>query len=120
MAEIQRQIIKQSGRNAATRLFHAKNDKETIAAWKSDLNRILQVFNVCSATSVWLFLTANFQTELAMITHVTVSDVHHGVVTTHTMVSDLHHNMVKNQEGNIDQRRSVSDICTLFHYRMNN
>ena len=48
VAEIQSKVIKQSGRNAASRLFHARNDKETIAAWKSELNRILIVFNVCS------------------------------------------------------------------------
>ena len=50
VAEIQRRVIKQSRRNVVSRLFHAKNDKETIAAWKSDLNRILHVFNVCSVT----------------------------------------------------------------------
>jgi len=46
IAEIQRKVIKQSGRNSASRLFYAKYDKETIAAWKMDLNRILQIFNV--------------------------------------------------------------------------
>ena len=46
MAEIQKRVIKQSGRNALSRLFHAGNDKETIAAWKAELNRILVVFNV--------------------------------------------------------------------------
>jgi len=46
VAEIQKKIIKQSRRNPAARLLYAKNDKETITAWKSDLNRILQVFNV--------------------------------------------------------------------------
>jgi len=51
VAEIQNNVIKQSGRNAASRLFHARNDKETIAAWKSELNRILVIFNVCSVPS---------------------------------------------------------------------
>ena len=46
VAEVQRKVIKQSGRNSALRLFHAKKDKETIAAWKVDLNRILHIFNV--------------------------------------------------------------------------
>ena len=32
-----------------SRFLHSRNDKEVIAAWKSDLNRLLQVFNVCSA-----------------------------------------------------------------------
>jgi hypothetical protein len=48
VAEIQRKVIKQSGRNAVSRLLHAKSDKETIAGWKLELNRILQVFNVRS------------------------------------------------------------------------
>ena len=53
MAEIQREVIKQSGRYTATRLLHVKNDKEAIAAWKLDLNRILQVFNVRVLIHVW-------------------------------------------------------------------
>ena len=46
MAEIQGKVLNQSRRNIASRLFHAKNDKDAIAAWKLDLNRILHVFNV--------------------------------------------------------------------------
>jgi hypothetical protein len=48
LAEIQRKIIKKGKRNAASRLLHAKNDKEMIATWKSDLNKILLVFNARS------------------------------------------------------------------------
>jgi hypothetical protein len=48
VAEIQGKVIKQSKRNAFSRLLHAKNDKETIAGWKSELNRILHVFTVRS------------------------------------------------------------------------
>ena len=43
-------VIKRSGRNAVSRLFNAKNDQEAIAAWKSDLDMTLKVFNVRSAT----------------------------------------------------------------------
>ena len=46
MEEIQQRIVKQGKRGAISRHFHAKNDKDKIAAWRSDLNRILQVFNV--------------------------------------------------------------------------
>jgi len=46
VAEIRGKIAKQSGRNAVSRFFHAKDDKDTIATWKSDLNRTLTVFNV--------------------------------------------------------------------------
>ena len=42
--------MKQSGRHKATRFLHAKNDKDILASWKSDLNEILRIFNlnVCS------------------------------------------------------------------------
>ena len=46
LAEIQREIIKKGKRNVVSRLVHAKNDKEAIATWKSDLCRILHIFNV--------------------------------------------------------------------------
>ena len=46
LAEIQRKIIKKDKQNAVSRLFHAKSAKEMIAGWKSDLNKILLVFNV--------------------------------------------------------------------------
>jgi len=51
VAEIQKRVIKRSKRNVVSRLFHAKNDKEAIAGWKSELNKILVIFNVCSVPS---------------------------------------------------------------------
>jgi hypothetical protein len=48
LAEIQSKVIEKGKRNVVSRLFHVKSDKETIAAWKSDLNKILLVFNVRS------------------------------------------------------------------------
>jgi len=100
VGEIQRKVIKRSGRNPASRLLHAKNDKETITTWKLDLNRVLRVFNVRSIVSVSLLLTPHFQTELA--------------VNTHVIVSDIHRNMLKSQEETDGRLRSVSDIRTLF------
>ena len=50
--EIQENIIKRSKRNPISRRYHAKNDKEAIATWRSDLNGIRRVFNVRSVTSV--------------------------------------------------------------------
>ena len=50
--EIQRRIIKQSKRNVISRHLHARIDKDKIAAWRMDLVRILQVFNVRSIVSV--------------------------------------------------------------------
>ena len=60
MAEIQKNIIERGRRNGLSRMFHAKNDKETIATWRVDLNGILHVFNVRGVTLGWLPLTANF------------------------------------------------------------
>ena len=57
MVAIQEKVIKQSKRNVFFRHFYAKNDKEKIAAWKADLNRILNIFNVGFIVSVWLLLT---------------------------------------------------------------
>ena len=46
MAEIQGKIDEQAGRNAISRILHAKNVKEMVVTWRMDLNRILDVFNV--------------------------------------------------------------------------
>jgi hypothetical protein len=75
VAEIQTKVIKQSGRNAVSRLLHAKDDKETIVGWKSELNRILHVFNVRSVAFARPSLIVLFQTELIMNIHVNVSDI---------------------------------------------
>ena len=56
VAEIQEKIVEKDRRNLLSRLTHAKNDKEAIVAWRSDLNRVLHVFNVRSpAASILLF-----------------------------------------------------------------
>ena len=113
MAEIEKKILKQSKRNVVSRHLHAKNDKEKIASWKSDLGRILQVFNVRPIISVLLLLTLDPQTELAINTHVTVSEIHQGVVNTHAIVSDIHRTMVKGQEVADGRNLLVSDTDTL-------
>ena len=46
MTGIQEKVLKQSRRNGVSRLLHAKRDKETIATWRADLNRLLNVFTV--------------------------------------------------------------------------
>ena len=79
-------IVKQSKRGVISRLFHAKNDKEKIATWRSDLTRILHVFNVCSIVSAWRSLTLHSQTELTVNTRATVPD-------THVIVSELDRNV---------------------------
>ena len=47
-----------SGRHRITRFVHSRNDKDMIAGWKSDLSRLLQVFNVCSTR--FYSVTADF------------------------------------------------------------
>jgi hypothetical protein len=114
LGEIQREIVKKEKRNAISRLFHAKIDKETIAAWKSDLGKALLTFNVRSVAVVWPLLTVRSQTELALNTHTIVSGIDHNVANTQTMVSDIHHIMVKSQEGVDGKNTLVSVTCTLF------
>ena len=101
MAEIQGKVVKQSRRNAVSRLLHARNDKETIGGWKLELNRILHVFNVRPVILYWSSLTVGFQTELAVTTHVTVSD-------THTIVSNIREDVSKIREGIGSQLQLVS------------
>ena len=105
MAEIQRNVIKQNERNVVSRHFHARNDKDKIATWKSDLNRILQVFNVRSIISARPLLTWHSQTELALNTHVAVSN-------TQIMVSEIHRTIVHGHEGSDGKNLLVSDNCS--------
>ena len=68
-----------------------KNDKKTIATWKSDLNRILHVFDVRFITYPFTSLTIHLQTELAVNTHLVAVD-------TQTMVSNIHRTLLERQE----------------------
>ena len=52
VAEIQNQVIERGKRNAFSRAFHSKTDKDAIVAWRQDLIRILQIFNVRSDDQV--------------------------------------------------------------------
>jgi len=46
--EIERNIIGRGKRNVFPQDLHAEDDREKIAAWRLDLDKILQVFNVRS------------------------------------------------------------------------
>jgi len=50
--DIQRNIFKRNKRNLISRRYHAKDDKEAIATWSLDFNRIRRVFDVRSITPV--------------------------------------------------------------------
>ena len=115
MAEIQRDIVKRDQRNAVSRLFHAKDDQDAISAWKSDLNRILLVFNVRSVGFTWLSLTVSFQTELAVNTHVTVSDIrrdvsriNHNVLRIREEIGGRVHSVSMNRIRSIDNRKILT------------
>ena len=95
VAEIQRKITKQGKRNAVSRGFHSKNDKDEIAAWRQELNRILHIFNVRSSNSDRPSrVTISPQTELAIDTNV--------------MVADIHRTVVAGQEGTVSHYQPVS------------
>jgi hypothetical protein len=59
VAEIQGRVVKKGKRNPISRFLSSKNDKDAIAAWRQDLNRILHIFNVRSAGPVWRLLRAH-------------------------------------------------------------
>ena len=61
VSEIQKGVTEKGRQKLFSRLAHAKNDKETIASWRSDLNRILHVFNVRLAGSVRQSLTPSLR-----------------------------------------------------------
>ena len=113
MAEIERNVVEQGKRNVISRHFHAKNDKEKIAGWRSDLVRILQIFNVRSIVSVWLLLTQHSQTELAINTHVAVSELGQDVTSIRSIVSDIRRTTVKGQEGSGGMNLLVSETRSL-------
>jgi len=89
ITEIQRKIVKRNQQNVATQLLHANNDRETIGTWRVDLNGVLHVFHVRFVTPVWPLLIVYLQTELAMNTHVVVSDVRHGAGRTRAITSNI-------------------------------
>ena len=86
-----------------------------VAAWQSDLDRILQVFKVRSTLpSPLTELTIDFQTELAVHTDVTVTETRHDVAYTREVVSDIHRAVVKVQEGIDARNQTVGSNCALL------
>ena len=90
VAEIEKDITKQGRRNPASRIFHPKSDKKKMAAWRGELNRILQIFNVRSVTLPLASLTICLQTELAIGMNATISKTHNLVSGTQNIVYDTH------------------------------
>ena len=95
-----------------------------VAAWRSELGRIIHVFEVRSTVqSLLILLTVYLQTELAIHTHIAVTDIREdvgdirgGVVdiredvaNTRELVSDMHRTILKEQEGADSRNQMVGD-----------
>jgi len=107
-------VAERGKRNRVSRLFHARNDKETITSWRSDLTRILGVFNVRSVVSALLgLLTVHFQAELGIITHTSISAVRRDIMDTHTVVSDIHGDVVSTRTVISGMQDDVANTHTL-------
>ena len=106
VAEIQERVIEKGERNLLSRLVHANSDKEAVGAWKLDLNSILHVFNVRSVGFTQISLIFPFQTELAVNTHVTVSDIRRDV------------SKIRKEIGNKVRSVSMSRILPINNKRM--
>lgn len=50
--EIERKVMKEGKRNVVVRHLHAKYNKEKITAWRLDLVKILNIFNVRSVIPI--------------------------------------------------------------------
>ena len=81
-------ISKIGKRGSISRFFRAKNDGDTITAWRLKLREILQVFNVRSVPFSLTPPTTRFQAELAINTHVAASDTQVAVLGTQVAVLD--------------------------------
>ena len=59
IAEIQDKVDEKGGRGVPSRLVHAESDKNVITTWKSDLTRILLIFNVRSVTLCFIVVNCS-------------------------------------------------------------
>ena len=115
VSQIQKSAVEPDKRNPLSRVFNAKNDKDRVTAWRSDLDRILHIFEVRStAHSLQTLLTVHLQTELALHTHVAISDVHEEIANTRELVSDMHRAVLKDQEGADGRNKMVGRHGVLF------
>jgi hypothetical protein len=115
VAEIERKVVKRGKRSALSRFVLAKGDKDKIAAWNRDLDRVLHIFNVRLVRFVWYpRIQQPFQTELAIGTHIVVTDTQAMVSNTQTIVADIHRNVLTIQEGASGQNHLVGATCYLL------
>ena len=116
VAAIHRNVEELNERSIFSRHLYARSDKDAITDWKSDLNRILLVFNVRLIVPSPLFLQTYPQTEFSVNTHVVAVDIHQEVANTQTMVSNIHRTVVERREGDDCANQSVSyDFVLTLH-----
>jgi len=116
MNEIQRHGVEWRKRNAISRRYYARDNKEAIATWKLDLDGILRVLDVCYIIPVRRLLTAltfRFQTELEIHARATVPEIHHDAANTSTPISDTHRNKPKGHKDTDGKNQAVSTTRTL-------
>ena len=114
MTEIQEKIVKWGKRNALSQFLHTKNDEKTIATWRLELTRVLQVFNVCPVHSIRSLLTFHFQDKLVINPPATVSDIRHDVADIHAIVSDVHRGSSHADNRTPDVRRDGSNTLAVI------
>ena len=115
VAQIQRSAVEPDRRNFFSRILNQNKDKDAIAAWRSELDRIVHVFEVRSTVqSLLTLLTVHLQTELAIQTHVAVTDIREDVANTRELVSDMHRTMLKDKEGADVRNQMVGNHGILF------
>jgi len=95
MDEIEKNVTEKCGRGNFTRMLSGRGDRETVAAWKADLIRVLQVFN----------------TEMAINTNTAVSETQRIVTATRAdaqrAISDMHRSMLA---ARADTRRATYEM----------
>ena len=109
MADIQGRVDKKNSRNVFSRIFHAQNDKDTIAAWQADLNRLLQIFNVRSVGSALPSLMAPFQTELAIDTNAAATETDRKVTETDRKVMETDRKVTDMRQDVLAIKKSVAN-----------
>ena len=107
MADIQGKIIKKNERNVVARAFYARSDKDAIAAWEQEFDKILQIFQVRPLCFVWHSLKGSFQAELAVNTHVAVTGGRREVASINQKFTNMHRDILAIKEGVSNNQRSV-------------
>ena len=108
-SDIQKKAIKEIGRNYLSQLVHAKGDKDKIAAWRLELNRILQIFNVRSVVLTSSLLTTLFSDQVVLEHPRNSSDTNATASDTHAAVSYTRDDVSKVREEISGQVSLVSD-----------